>query len=252
MLFAYDFPHYKSQEILVRLFAEGYPIKYVILAPFRKLKRAETQYRDAPSYAGMMDLKMLCERLGIPYLVAPHNSEEAEAYIREHPVKYGILAGAQIIKGNIISLFPDDGGVINTHEAMLPWVRGLDVLKWSVKKDLPIANSIHFITEAIDEGRLIYQEKVEIREDDTPIDVTLRFIQMKPDSVVKALRVLETTPKESLVELGGYPGNYHGIMELEEAKQVMTGFSAWCKKHAGPAMPLDPFSEPYRSIGETP
>lgn len=250
MLFSYDFPHFKTQQILTRLFAEGYQISYVIAAPWQKLLRPESPLRDAPSYTGMTHTRILCERFGVEYVVAPHSSEDAQKFISKHPVDFGIIAGAQIIRPEIIRLF-SRGGIINTHEAMLPWIRGLDTLKWSVLRNLPMANSIHFIDESIDQGRLIYQERIELKPDDTMIDVSLRFMLAKPGAVVQALQKLEKVQKSELPDLGAFSGNYYRMATLEQAQKAVTAFPHWLQTYAGPAEEINPLSEPYLSIGKT-
>lgn len=244
MVFAYDFPNFKTQEILIRLLVEGYPVKYVIGAPWRKLNRPATAMRDAPSFVGLMQTRDICERFGVPYHVFEHNSPECEAFIAAHPVRYGIIAGAQILKGNIINQFKA-GGIINTHEAMLPWIRGIETLKYSIYRDLPMANSIHFIDESIDQGKLIYQEKVELKPDDTLIDISLRMIQIKPEVLVKALQRLEAAPDGPFIDLTGRKGEYVRMMPPEMASQVPGLLPAWLERHRGPAVELNPLDDEF-------
>lgn len=250
MVFAYDFPNYKTQEILVRLAVEGFNIKYVIGAPFKKLNRPQSEVRDAPALIATMQTSDICKRLGIPYHVFDHCSRECERFIASTPVDIGIIAGAQIIAPNIISQFTT-GGIVNTHEALLPWIRGLDTLKWSIAKGLPMANTIHFIDATIDQGKLIYAEKTEIKPTDTPLDVSLRMIQTKPNVLVTALRKLDAPLMNQLPSLAGYDGIYGTVMPRELAEKTLAQFDSWRDKYVGPAEEIDPFLKQKQSLRPT-
>lgn len=254
MIFAYDFPNYKTEIIIRTLAKEGFDIKYVIGAPKVVLNRPVSELPDTSGLVSSIQTKTLCEDLGIPYYVFPHNSFECEKFLKNNPVPVGIIAGAQIIKKNIIECF--SLGIINTHEGLLPWIRGLDTLKWSVYTGLPMANSIHFISDKIDQGKLIYVEKTEIKPEDRIIDVGNRMISSKPEVLVRALNILQDKLRTN-IDLRVFPrldvkgGIYGKIMSLDFSKKNYSKFAEWKKNNIGPAKEINPFSEPYKSIGES-
>ncbi len=70
-----------------------------------------------------------------------------------------------ILKKEILDLFPDRA--INLHISYLPWNRGADPNLWSFLEDTPKGVTIHYMDEGLDTGDIIYQQEVEMDEDDT-------------------------------------------------------------------------------------
>lgn len=229
MVFAYDFPHFKTQEFLFRLLVEGYEIAYVIGAPWKQLGVPTPTLRDAPSYVGMMHPRDICRRFGIEYVTFDHNSIECENFIKNRPISLGVISGARILKGNIIRQFGK--GIINIHPGLLPWIRGLDTLKWSVYKDCPIGNTAHMINEKIDAGQMICKEQVSLKRDDTMVDIWLRIVQVQPGLLIKALKILEDEDIE-LENLDNLNKEYFTSMSPEIEKKIPDMFNDWLKKYS--------------------
>ena len=79
-----------------------------------------------------------------------HNSTETLKIIKKNKLDLGVILGARILKKEIINAFKI--GIINMHPGILPENRGLDNIKWSVVKNLPIGVTSHFIDPRIDMG----------------------------------------------------------------------------------------------------
>ena len=62
-----------------------------------------------------------------------------------------LIGGAGIIKKELA----DSKRIINSHPAYLPYVRGLDSMKWSILNDKPLGVTSHIISEEADQGWLI-------------------------------------------------------------------------------------------------
>ena len=82
MIFAYDFPNYKTEKIIEAVHKAGFKIKYVIGAPRVVLKRVLSEFPDSKGMPGSIETRELCKRLDIPYLVFPHNSLECEEFLK--------------------------------------------------------------------------------------------------------------------------------------------------------------------------
>ena len=77
-------------------------------------------------------------------------------------VSYGY---SYIIKRDVLNLLPNK--VINLHISLLPWNRGADPNLWSFLDDTPKGVTIHYVDEGLDTGRILAQERVDYRHDDT-------------------------------------------------------------------------------------
>src|SRR3989338_7782841 len=117
-IFAYNFPHKKTQEGLLELFLQGIPVKCIFAADPVELKFYQSKIRIAPKGMRYEHPQKIAERLGIPYHVVAHSSKECEELIKHYKLDLGIILGARILKENIINAF--GMWVLNMHPGMLP------------------------------------------------------------------------------------------------------------------------------------
>ncbi len=103
----------------------------------------------------------LCSSLGIPCYIYRNNNETL-ATLKSTPPDYIIVAGFhKILKNNIINAAKL--GAYNIHPSLLPDLRGATPLVWALKYGLTTTGvTLHELTKDIDEGDIIYQEKVKI------------------------------------------------------------------------------------------
>lgn len=228
MLFAYDFPHKKSQDFIIRLLAEGYNIKYVIAAPWVNLKITNTSVHAAPSHEGLIHPKKICNRFNIPYLSLEHNSLGTINYLKSHPVDLYIIAGARILNKEVIESARNK--ILNLHPGILPQVRGLDTLLWSIYYDEPIGISSHFVSERIDLGKLIYKEKLKLNAQDTIVDVSLRLLEKQTDVMIKSIEIINETKVNKFKNINVSSVIYNTKMPGYLEKKIVKKFNSWLKK----------------------
>lgn len=70
-------------------------------------------------------------------------------------------------------------GFINLHPAFLPFNRGWHTPTWAILDKNPIGATIHFMSEELDSGDIIFQKQLEVLPDDTA------------DTLYKRLKLLE-------------------------------------------------------------
>ena len=187
VVFAYDFPHKKTYEGLLRLHLAGIPIALVIGAPFVQLNIRESAIRVGPAKLQFLSARHVCDRLGIPYVREAHNSPETVAALREIAPRVGVVLGARILSQEIIDCF--SVGVINMHPGLIPENRGLDNLKWAILLGLDQGVTTHLIAggKDVDLGRLIERQVVPVLPDDTLLDVHLRIQNLELEMMVRAV-----------------------------------------------------------------
>lgn len=229
MLFCYDFPHKKTQDFIFRLLVEGYSIDYIIAAPWVRLNIPKSLYRVAPHSEGLIYAKKICKSFGIPYYVLDHNSNEVAKLIKNNTVDLYVIAGARILKKDVIEAAGDK--ILNIHPGILPKVRGLDTLLWSIYYDEPIGISAHFISPRIDLGLLIYKEKLELKKDDTTIDISLRLLEKQSDVMIKSMEILKKKEIRDLKNINGFSEAYNTKMQPAIEKKMLKEFPRWLKRH---------------------
>jgi methionyl-tRNA formyltransferase len=227
-LFAYNFPHKKTVDFIVRMLAEQIPIDVIIAADAVKLPIHESSVKTKIRHQELIHPKLLADRLGIRYEVHPHNSEEAVNLVKEMGLDIGIIAGARILKEPVINAFRS--GVINFHPGMLPEVRGLDALLWSVHFNQPLGVSAHLINRQIDAGLLLEKKKLRIYEDDTVFDLSERLYEYQLGMIRSALDKTiagEHTPIDNTVP-------YNRKMPAELELEVMKKVPAYIREQCAP------------------
>ena len=169
ILFAYDFPHRKTQDFINYLRYYNFKLDAVIGAPKLLLKIPEQKYHSSVSTIGLHDTREMCWKMKIPYYRMGHNSPECLEYLDRHKPKLGLISGARILKKEVIDKF--SLGIINFHPGGIPDCRGLDTAHWIMYKELSVAVTSHFIDGRVDAGWIIKRQ-----EFDKPKDYTLQDI----------------------------------------------------------------------------
>jgi phosphoribosylglycinamide formyltransferase-1 len=95
-----------------------------------------------------------------------------------------VLAGFLLkFPQNIIEAYPDK--IINIHPALLPKYGGKGMYGMHIHKSVVENNeketgiTIHYVNENYDEGNIIFQQKVELTENDTPEDVASKIHELE-------------------------------------------------------------------------
>jgi phosphoribosylglycinamide formyltransferase-1 len=187
-VFAYNFPHKKTEEGLFRLFASGVQVDAVMAADPVELSFYQSQVRVAPKGLEYIHPRQIAAQLEAPYHVVPHSSEECVDIIKANNLDVGIILGARIIPEETIRAF--NIGILNMHPGLLPENRGLDNLKWAVLRRLKQGVSCHLIDKKIDRGQLICRSEIDVYADDTLLDVFLRIQNLELRLMMQALNIL--------------------------------------------------------------
>lgn len=225
-VFAYNFPHKKTQEGLYKLIQHGIKIDYVISADPIVLNIVPSKTR-----VGVKDLqyehpKDICLRFNIPYIVLAHNSIECDNFLQELKPDLGIILGSRILKEHIINKF--SVGIINMHPGILPDNRGLDNIKWAVLNNLKQGVTAHLIDKNIDRGFLIEKSVINVYEDDSLVDIFLRIQNRELSLMVSSVqKILSGNVFNQRLE----KGTYFKAMSDEEDNLTLTMFEAYKKNY---------------------
>lgn len=216
VMFAYNFPHRKTQDFL--FFARHFDIKIdaVIAADFVNLKFPPKKYRSHIRPIGLIHPRDICGSMGIPYFNIPHNSEATVSLLKEMKPQLGLISGARMLSKPVIDLFSK--GIINFHPGAIPEMRGLDTVHWSIYDNVPLGVTGHFIDARVDAGRIIKRHELPLFMDDTLFDISLRLYEGQLEIFHTTLELAQKHPLEYFCEVPkDAKGSYrHFPIELEE------------------------------------
>lgn len=191
-LFAYAFPHRKSQDFLFEILASGVSPEnlHVLAAPWKKLPHEDpnSYFPTSLRQASVRSIVDVCSTLGVQCVSIDHNDQQAmKAYVDDHQLELGIISGARILKRQIIDLFSE--GVVNFHPGKIPETSGLDLFYYTIEYRVELGVTAHFIDARVDAGRQIFFEPTTIGPDDTPEVVQFNNYHTQLSSLRKVLHM---------------------------------------------------------------
>ncbi|MFX1588006.1 MAG: methionyl-tRNA formyltransferase [Promethearchaeota archaeon] len=188
-------------------------IKYSSIIIFFKFKilLAETFCKiHSPSIITFAD------NLKIPvYRVSTVNNKQFLKELREIKPDLIINQTQNILTKDFLSIPPL--GVINRHNSLLPKDRGRLSPFWVLyKKEKETGVSIHFVSEGIDQGDIIIQEKFEITKQDNFNTLVKKNYKIAPSLMIKALDLL-ASGRYQVIKNDDVEASYNSIPTLGEA-----------------------------------
>lgn len=130
------------------------------------------------------------DKKSVPYIEVDNiNDSVAEQFLRRQYIDVIVLAGAPIIKNNILDCA--NKMTINVHRSLLPKYAGLDALFWALYyNENKVGATVHTVNEKIDAGKIILQKEKEVEKNDTVETLTKWYYQAAPQLVVESLDLI--------------------------------------------------------------
>jgi phosphoribosylglycinamide formyltransferase-1 len=227
-IFAYAFPHRKTQDFLIEAALAGYRNVTVIAAPWKKLAHADSEsyFPTAIRNAAPADTRDICARLGFDFRELEHSDVDAITALRAKTgFKIGIVSGARIIKRAIIDLFGE--GILNIHPGKIPETSGLDLFYYTVKNRVAMGVTAHYIDARVDAGEILFFEETPLS-----IEATPEIVQHNNyHSQIRALRRFFALRDDG--DLAREPANRpfkNQPMSSEEKRQYIGEFPKWLEE----------------------
>ncbi|MFP6875011.1 MAG: formyltransferase family protein [Verrucomicrobiales bacterium] len=196
VVFAYNFPHRKTQDFLFRLLAEKIRVSDVLAADPVKLNIPSGEVRTKVRHSGLIHPGKVAAAIGARYHVLAHRGAEIVDLLSEIRPSIGVIAGARILKRDVIGLF--DKGIINFHPGLIPEARGLDALLWSVRNAIPLGITSHLIDHRVDAGRILERREITLHHDDNVFDLSERLYETQMDMLSEAIERTSSSQWEEI------------------------------------------------------
>ena len=123
--------------------------------------------------------------------------------LRRYQIDWIALAGYMVIVGpTLLAAYPDR--IINIHPSLLPAFKGLDAQQQALDYGVKYAGcSVHYVTAAVDSGKIIDQWVVEVKPTDTIDSLSARILMAEHQLYPRALQQVILYNKNSLISVKG-------------------------------------------------
>ena len=172
-----------------------------------------------------ISLKNKADKHSIPLYEVTHNSAKSKKLIIKYDINFGIISGARILKNNIIQSVKY--GILNFHPGLLPKIRGLDSILWSIYKSYPIGVTAHLINEKIDLGHLVCQKAINITRNDNLQSIYEKNYQLQLYLIPISLNLILTNTKFKILDMG----EYNTKMSYSNQQKVIDVLETYIKKN---------------------
>jgi len=103
-------------------------------------------------------LREVARTHGFPVVTcADQNSQVATAQLKQWSPDVAIFTGGNILRDDVLRV--PRLGVINSHLALLPEVRGMSSPEWSLLCKIPLGITVHFMDSGIDTGPILLRRE---------------------------------------------------------------------------------------------
>lgn len=224
-VFAYAFPHRKSQDFLCELALAGFRDVLVLAAPWKMLPHgaSESCFPTGLSNAKPHDTATICQVLGFDFVETEHSDlERIRPEVEAGGISLAVIAGARILKSPIINLFSE--GVLNIHPGMIPETSGLDAFFYTIKRQSPMGATAHYIDSRVDAGDLLFFEETLVGAEDSPEMVQHNNYQSQ---ILALRRFIALRDEGELTPTEANRPHKNDPMTAEEKRETMQTFARW-------------------------
>ena len=164
----------------------------------------------------------------IPLYEVVHNSFEAQELLIKYNINFGIISGARVLANSVILLFCY--GVLNFHPALLPEIRGLDSMLWSIYKDVPLGVTAHLINEKIDAGFLVVMQTVNNLSSDNFQSLCEKNYQLQLELIPISLNLILRNQAFTVLKINEYNNRMSYAKQLSGKEKLLIMFVNTAKK----------------------
>lgn len=207
-IITYNKPHIKTQNLIYGLIYQGFRDITLFFVPYIKRQKRKVLINHRPEqFTGQSPL-VLAKNFYFKYFDIDKKKLMDCDYI--------LIGGANIIDSNFII----KNKIINCHSGLIPQSRGLDSFKWALKKKKLIGNTLHFIDNKIDKGKIISHYLTPVFKNDTLESLSIRHYNYEVFLLINFLTALK---KKVIFKLKESSATKR--MKIDDEKKIIKNFS---------------------------
>ena len=107
---------------------------------------------------------------------------------------------------------------LNLHPALLPFNRGWHTPSWTILDGTPYGATLHIMTAGIDEGDVVHQRPIDVRQDDTADSLYQRVLDLEYEVFCEVWPAIEKGELSRRRQAPG--GTVHAKTDLEEMRRL--------------------------------
>jgi phosphoribosylglycinamide formyltransferase-1 len=166
------------------VFISGSGSNFKNLIKFSKIKKtpisinlviSNVSYAKGLRYADQFDIKKKI----FDFQNINNSEKKILILLKKEKISFICLAGfMKILSKNFIKKF--DGKIINIHPSLLPKYKGLKThLRAITNKDKFAGCTVHYVTEKLDSGKIILQQKIKVSTKDNPSSLAKKILKQE-------------------------------------------------------------------------
>jgi methionyl-tRNA formyltransferase len=136
-------------------------------------------------------LRQVARAYGFPVVTcADQNSTRAVEQLKHWSPDVAIFTGGNILRDELLKV--PRLGILNSHLALLPEIRGMSSPEWSLLCGVPLGITIHFMDSGVDTGPILLRREFATAADcDSLADLRNRMIAKGIDLIAEAVAGLD-------------------------------------------------------------
>jgi methionyl-tRNA formyltransferase len=109
-------------------------------------------------------------------------------------------------------------GFLNLHPAYLPFNKGWHTPSWAIMDGTPFGATLHFMSEALDEGDIILQKEIEVKKSDTANSLYKKVLDLEEQVFYEAFESIKSLNPTRLKQVQS--GTSHNKRDLKEIQKL--------------------------------
>ena len=109
-------------------------------------------------------------------------------------------------------------GFLNLHPAYLPFNKGWHTPTWAILDGTPYGATLHFMSEALDEGDIIHQKELVVSLNDTANSLYKKVLKLEEEVFYEAFEGISKKQPTRIPQRG--TGSSHNKKDLEQIQQI--------------------------------
>lgn len=167
------------------------------------------------------NLRDVARAYGFPIATcSEQNSQRAVAQLEQWVPDVAIFTGGNILRNEVLKV--PRLGVLNSHLALLPEIRGMSSPEWSLLCRVPLGITIHFMDSGVDTGPILLRREFAVGSQcDSTADLRNRMIAEGIDLIAEALTALDRNEITAVRQADREKDNQYFVMH-ERLKTLAT------------------------------